>query len=471
MSLYDIDKLGLYLDHGYNVLLEGDAGVGKTQVITEIFDEKFANWKYFSAATMDPWVDFIGVPKEMKDTDGNDYLGLVRPKDFADDNVEAIFIDELNRSPKAVRNAIMELIQFKRINGKTFKNLKVVWAAVNPSDSGDYDVEELCRAQKDRFQIQIKIPYRPDKEYFSKHHSQQGERICDWWHGIGEKMQKTISPRRLEYALDVLNKGGDLKDVLGADANCKELKKVLKNGNQWEEIKAILKNRDVEAAKKIMKNDVVVQECGEDILKKTLFLHFFGRYMPEEYILSYCNSDTSNRNSKITDIAQYYNTYDNFKTTIDTITKDESLLEHAIEAKIASTEPFSISDMKGDTLVNTDKEVADLDFSGEEYYSIQEILSKDGTFENYLEKISENMHGLTSNEASTNEVLTFLESFFKKSRKVSDYQLHIVGILNYIRGHNHFDMSSRKAYYQKLFSSFPYLYKILKDKELLRYLS
>ena len=79
---------------------------------------------------MHPWVDFIGVPKEKTDDNGNSYLDLVRPQEFQDDEVEAIFMDEFSSfTHKKVRNAVMELIQFKSINGRKFKNLKIVWAS------------------------------------------------------------------------------------------------------------------------------------------------------------------------------------------------------------------------------------------------------------------------------------------------------------------------------------------------------
>lgn len=130
------------VENKMNILLKGAHGVGKTAMVKAAFDAAGLKWKYYSAATMDPWVDFIGVPKEKVDEHGNAYLDLVRPRDLAADDVEAIFFDELNRAPKKVRNAVMELIQFKSINGKKFNNLKIVWAAINPDDEdGTYDVE------------------------------------------------------------------------------------------------------------------------------------------------------------------------------------------------------------------------------------------------------------------------------------------------------------------------------------------
>jgi len=143
------------LQNNLNVLLVGKHGVGKTSTVLDVFEKNKINYLYFSAPTMDPWVDFVGVPKEKQDDNGKSYLDLVRPKAFQDDSVEAIFLDEYNRSPKKVRNAVMELIQFKSINGKKFNNLKVIWAAVNPSEEDDtnYDIEEIDPAQLDRFEI------------------------------------------------------------------------------------------------------------------------------------------------------------------------------------------------------------------------------------------------------------------------------------------------------------------------------
>ena len=158
-------KMDHWIETNRNVLFCGRHGVGKTACIIESFDRNNLNWKYFSAATMDPWVDFIGCPKE-KVEDGKSYLELIRPKEFQNDEIEAIFFDEYNRSHKKVRNAVMELIQFKSINGRKFENLRFIWAAINPEDEDEYDVEALDPAQKDRFHVHVEVPYKPDLVYF-----------------------------------------------------------------------------------------------------------------------------------------------------------------------------------------------------------------------------------------------------------------------------------------------------------------
>jgi MoxR-like ATPase len=177
-------KLDFWIKEGLNVIFVGKHGVGKTTMVKEAFERNNLKWLYFSSATMDPWVDFIGVPKEK--TEGElTFLELVRPKYFQTDEIEALFFDEFNRSHKKVRNAVMELIQFKSINGKKFNNLKIIWAAVNPDDEEDeelkYDVEKIDPAQLDRFHIHIKIPYKPHYVYFkNRYGNQMADAAIEW---------------------------------------------------------------------------------------------------------------------------------------------------------------------------------------------------------------------------------------------------------------------------------------------------
>lgn len=224
-------KLDFWIEHNLNVLLIGEHGVGKTAIIKDAFDRNNLKWRYFSAATMDPWVDFIGVPKEKVTEDGVEYLDLVRPLEFQDHSIEALFFDEFNRAPAKVRNATMELIQFKSINGRKFNNLKCVWAAINPYDENEtYDVEELDPAQQDRFQIQYELSNEPSPEYFqNKFGHRMGTRAVEWWKYLPDTLKRLVSPRRLDFAVDIYIKGGDLEDVLDAEVRPKTLRRKIEN--------------------------------------------------------------------------------------------------------------------------------------------------------------------------------------------------------------------------------------------------
>jgi hypothetical protein len=130
-----------------NVLLIGEKGVGKSHHIINTFDRNNLKYAYFSGATLDPWIHLLGIPKAKIGADGKEKMEFILPENL-DDDVEAIFCDEWNRTNKVVRNALLELQQFKSINGRKFPKLKMVWGAVNPpkgedDDSSDYDVDEL----------------------------------------------------------------------------------------------------------------------------------------------------------------------------------------------------------------------------------------------------------------------------------------------------------------------------------------
>lgn len=122
----------------------------------------------------------------------------------------------VHNSHKKVRNGVMELLQFKSINGKKFNNLKVIWAAINPDDdtSVTYDVEKIDPAQLDRFQLHIDVPYKPSETWFDQTFGEAGILAIEWWNTQIETIKLLISPRRLEYAVRAFQTNGDLKDVL-----------------------------------------------------------------------------------------------------------------------------------------------------------------------------------------------------------------------------------------------------------------
>lgn len=271
-------------------MLVGEHGVGKTAQVKEIFDEMFPDkWLYFSGSTMDPWVDFIGVPKEKTDENGEVYLDLVRPKAFVDDSVQAIFMDEFNRSHKKVRNALMELIQFKSINGRKFKNLRVVWAAINPDTEDDiYDVEKADPAQKDRFHIHIEVPYVPDLKYFTNKYGENGAVACEWWDKLPPEHKKAVSPRRLDYMVDIHNRNGDIRDVVDKKTNPAKLLGMFKNGSFDKKLLDFFEAEDKDGATKYLSNENNYAACVETIIKKKDYTNFFLPLIEKEKIISLC---------------------------------------------------------------------------------------------------------------------------------------------------------------------------------------
>lgn len=189
------DKLLTYAKSNLNVMIVGSHGIGKSLIVKSLSEQLGLRFKYYSSATLDPYSELIGVPVPDKETKTLDFY---RPKDL--DEAEFVFFDELNRvqNPR-VLNAILEIVQFKSINGEKLKNLKMVWAACNPP--GDYQVEELDPALVDRFHIYINMKASINVEYLK---TKMGEKVVkvvkDWWEtDLSDEQRKIFTPRRVEY--------------------------------------------------------------------------------------------------------------------------------------------------------------------------------------------------------------------------------------------------------------------------------
>ena len=266
----NIETFDFWIANNLNVLFFGKHGVGKTSMIIDAFTRNKIKYQMFSASTMDPWVDFIGVPKEQHDEKGA-YLELIQPKSFRDNEVEALFFDELNRSHKKVRNAIMELIQFRSINGRKFPNLRFVWGAVNPSDDENvkYDVEELDAAQADRFQVHVEIPYKPYAPYLRQKYGRDfADGAIEWWDKLPQKLQNQVSPRRLEYALQMYKNGGNLAYILPQNSNIDKLLHTLKNGSPHKKFAELLACNDETQIKNFLADENNYEAVTTEIINE-----------------------------------------------------------------------------------------------------------------------------------------------------------------------------------------------------------
>lgn len=300
------EKLLFWIEKNYNVLFEGKHGVGKTARVIEAFNEAGLNWAYFSGATMDPFIDFVGVPVKIDTPDGS-HIELILPKNINPNELEAIFIDEYNRSHKKVRNATLELIQFKSINGREFPKLKIVWAAVNPeSKDGDiqeYDVDRMDPAQKDRFHVHVDIPYRPDIEWFT---SQYGDTVAkpaiQWWEELTEDGKNAVSPRRLEYALSMYKDGGDISDILPPISNPSRLKAMIHIGPAEDQLENIMKETNREVIDKWISSSNNLDYVINTIRRKSKYRKFFLPIMPQERVSLLLGTDTRLKWDVLTDL-------------------------------------------------------------------------------------------------------------------------------------------------------------------------
>lgn len=295
------NKLDFWIKNEMNVIFKGKHGVGKTSLVISAFERNGLNWLYFSAPTMDPWVDFVGVPKEI---DG--VLTLVRPKAFSEDTIDAIFIDEYNRAKDKVCNAVMELIQFKSINGKRFNRLKVIWAAINPDeddeDEVNYDIRKLDPAQLDRFHVMVDIPYRPSASYFKSKYGIAGAGAIEWWNELNKTEQNDVSPRRLEYAVKYHSLNGDVRDVLPKTVNVSKLIQKLNIGP----IKArleMLKGASADEIKQEFSNINFATDAMNYIITDGDYINRYLEYLPKDMVSNLVVKGSKKRKDMVMDNA------------------------------------------------------------------------------------------------------------------------------------------------------------------------
>lgn len=318
-----VERLKKHFNAGSNVLLTGAHGVGKTSIIKKVFEDNGLvlneSWLYFSGSTLDPWVDFIGIPKEIE-YNGRKCIEIIPPKAFADEGkIQAIFIDEFNRSPSKIRNALLELCQFRSINGKKFPNLKVVWAAINPEDEENtYDVERLDPAQKDRFPgNQIFVPYACDFEYFkSKYGKDMASASINWWNELPENIKKQVSPRRLDYALEYMAKDIPLEDILPKDSNISKLRQDLSNGPVDKKLSKLYETKNVKEAKLFLNVENNYSSAIKIINSNPSYMEFFVPLLKKEKICMLISDDKMS----ISDyILSNKNKYVEFKEAVESI--------------------------------------------------------------------------------------------------------------------------------------------------------
>jgi len=263
--------LSACLTHGKNVLLIGGHGTGKTSLIQRVAEraglKMGEGFVYLSGATLDPWVDFVGVPRPE-----GEYLKFYRPKYMDPDKVELLVIDEINRSPQKVRNACMEMAQFKTVNGVHFPRLRAVWACGNPADpdAGYTDVEPIDVALADRFHLAFRLPSDPDQSHFrSIFGEERGGAAVEWWKSISLESKRKVSPRRLEYAIHMVTMGmmaqlalpgvsesAYLGDFLRGDDPMRNIRRHMASGDISSLTDAVLSPASSAAISSLVENDM-----------------------------------------------------------------------------------------------------------------------------------------------------------------------------------------------------------------------
>lgn len=185
------------------VMLIGLHGIGKTEIILSIAKELGLKLLYFSAPTIDPWCDLVGIPvpkwnEELQRME----MHFVQREDLQ--NAEWIVFDEINRAHPKTQNGLLEIAQFQSVNGIPLRGKPFVWAGMNPPDvEVMYHVNELDPALQDRFHEFIEMKANPLVDVYENKGIPRkiAEKVIAWYEGLGASMKLYVTPRRLEYIM------------------------------------------------------------------------------------------------------------------------------------------------------------------------------------------------------------------------------------------------------------------------------
>lgn len=224
-SKASVEKIERYIGNGFNVLLEGKHGVGKTQMVKQACKNLGYNVVTFNAALMDSFIDLRGVPFSKENGDGDLILEMVRQENVLND-ADVIFYDEIGRAQVAELNAIMNTINEHSVNGEVLPRLKAVVGATNTGR--EYSSFELDAAQKDRFDVFFSCSAYADQAYFQTLFDDDfAKALVDWQNNIisnidsgtsGGDTSSYISPRSLEkigHMFKAFNDEESIRDALG----------------------------------------------------------------------------------------------------------------------------------------------------------------------------------------------------------------------------------------------------------------
>lgn len=270
-----INKLKDFASHNLNVLLIGTHGIGKSTIVKNLADEIGMKLQYYSTSTLDPWADLVGIPVPDKE---RKVVEFYRPLGIQD--AEFIFFDELNRAHPKVLQTLLEIIQFKSINGIKLPKLKMVWGAINPP-GGEYQVEELDPVLVDRFHVYVKMNAELNKEYFkSIIDDNTFLALRDWWTlDCSDEQRKIISPRRIEYMGLLIDRNLSWRDCLpqGYRFPIEELTKRLRSSNKIDDEGISFTKENILANK-----DLVLTKIKENPKYAIKVSQLLGKFSPDQ---------------------------------------------------------------------------------------------------------------------------------------------------------------------------------------------
>ena len=137
-----------------NLMLVGNHGIGKSEILTEYFAAKGMKVVALFLGQMSDPGDLIGIPNRNASTGKTEFMP---PYWFPlDGNPIVLFLDELNRARPEVLQTIMDLALNRKLAGRSLPKGSRIISAVNAGDQ--YQLTDLDPALVSRFNV---VTFRP----------------------------------------------------------------------------------------------------------------------------------------------------------------------------------------------------------------------------------------------------------------------------------------------------------------------
>lgn len=206
----------------HNIMLVGNHGIGKSEILTEFFKEKgMPVIALFLGQMADPG-DLIGLPCKDEKTGKTDFMP---PYWFPIDGKPIVlFLDELNRARPEILQTVMDLALNRKLAGKLLPEGSRIISAVNAGDQ--YQLTDLDPALVSRFNI---VNFKPTAEEWLlwARKAQLDPRVIgfidenriwldkepDMKEGADTGLDKTPDRRAWKRVSDVITGKDDLKEI------------------------------------------------------------------------------------------------------------------------------------------------------------------------------------------------------------------------------------------------------------------
>lgn len=231
------------IEHGWNILIIGPHGIGKTQAVRALVEQRFPNLKarYLSLSQMAKDDIMAPFPVERHGKRWLEYILLDIYDPMDSDGVErpiVLIMDEFNRNLKDsdIYNALLEVFTNRSLCGREL-NLHSIVAMANPTDNMYFNTAEIETAVLDRFDLFLYVNgYDLGADiYLLEHYPDYAPGVIEWYYSLPEEKRGLFPPRRQEKVIRVYQKGIPIAYAFPRDTQLPldQLQSILKGGRIW----------------------------------------------------------------------------------------------------------------------------------------------------------------------------------------------------------------------------------------------